>query len=293
MKKDLEYELLVKEIYATLLKAKGFESIEVKHDIKLTTSYGQERQIDVCWEYKFLGLNHRVAIECKHYNSAIKISMVSSMKGMLDDFLGMQGIIVTKVGFQKGAIKYAVQHGIRLRVIRAALDEDYESRIRTIQINAYLKYAELVALKPDVDNDWILHNMDRDEAIKLGSSISIQGSGKEIMVQDRITGKQETMDDLLNSLPVLEVEPLDKDDVNTGRIYSQKFDWDSAFLISPNNPNLPIKSITMDYTIFTHTEGLTVGGRDIAQIIIKDAIEGHLLFVDEVGSVTGDIEEGL
>lgn len=57
----------------------------VQHNVKLKDKSGCEHQIDVYWEYEIAGNKHRVAIECKNYNSLVPIGKVRDFKGVLEN----------------------------------------------------------------------------------------------------------------------------------------------------------------------------------------------------------------
>jgi len=60
MNKDVEYEILVQEIYQTLANENDSITIDVQHDIKLTGKSGQEHQIDVYYEFIWMNETHKV-----------------------------------------------------------------------------------------------------------------------------------------------------------------------------------------------------------------------------------------
>ncbi|MDR1810876.1 MAG: restriction endonuclease [Prevotella sp.] len=124
MNPNIEYERFTQEIYQGLINAEGVKTIDVQHNVKLTEKSGQEHQIDVYWEYEYAGVKHKIAIECKNYNSAVPIGKVRDFYGVLSDLTNVAGIMVTKVGYQAGAKKYAAQYGINLKELRTPSEED-------------------------------------------------------------------------------------------------------------------------------------------------------------------------
>ncbi|MBO4760589.1 MAG: restriction endonuclease [Bacteroidales bacterium] len=118
MNPNTEYELFTQEIYRQLGQATKVNAADVQHNVRLEGRSGQKHQIDVYWEYEKDGKTHRVAIECKNYSRRISLEKVCAFKGVLDDLDGISGIMVSKVGFQKGAKKYAQQYGISLKELR-------------------------------------------------------------------------------------------------------------------------------------------------------------------------------
>lgn len=118
MNLNIEYEKFTQEIYQKLVNADVLKTIKVQHNVKLKGRSGQEHQIDVYWEYEIAGTKHRVAIECKNYNKTVAIGKVRDFYGVLCDLNNVAGIMVTKVGYQKGAKEYASEYGISLKELR-------------------------------------------------------------------------------------------------------------------------------------------------------------------------------
>ncbi len=118
MNANIEYEKSTKEIYQELVNADVLKATRVQHNVKLKSKSGQEHQIDVYWEYEIAGVRHRVAIECKNYNRNVEIGKVRDFYGVLSDLNNVAGIMVTKVGYQKGAKEYASTYGITLKELR-------------------------------------------------------------------------------------------------------------------------------------------------------------------------------
>ena len=118
MNPNIEYEKFTQEIYQELVNADVLKTTDVQHNVKLKGRSGQEHQIDVYWEYEIAGTKHKVAIECKNYNQAVPIGRVRDFFGALYDLVDVKGIMVTKVGYQKGAKEYASYYGIDLKELR-------------------------------------------------------------------------------------------------------------------------------------------------------------------------------
>ena len=118
MNPNIEYEKFTQEIYQELVNADVLKTTDVQHNVKLKGRSGQVHQIDVYWEYEIAGSKHKVAIECKNYNKTVGIGKVRDFYGVLCDLNNVAGIIVTKIGYQKGAKEYASEYGISLKELR-------------------------------------------------------------------------------------------------------------------------------------------------------------------------------
>ena len=119
MNPNTEYERFTQEVYQQLLRCQYPNIANVQHNIRLEGRSGCKHQIDVYWEYEKDGARHRVAIECKNYKNSISISKVRDFFGVLNDIGNIQGIMVTKVGYQKGAKQFAEEYDISLKELRS------------------------------------------------------------------------------------------------------------------------------------------------------------------------------
>ena len=119
MNPNTEYELFTQSVYQQLVDMDVAKATEVEHNKQLEGRSGQKHQIDVYWEYEIAKTKHRVAIECKNYNKPISKQIVCAFKGVLDDLNGVSGIMVTRIGYQKGAKEYAKEYGISLKELRS------------------------------------------------------------------------------------------------------------------------------------------------------------------------------
>lgn len=118
MNPSIEYEKFTQEIYQELVNADVLKTTDVQHNVKLKGRSEQEHQIDVYWEYEIAGTKQKVAIECKNYNKTVGIGKVRDFYGVLCDLNNVAGIMVTKVGYQKGAKEYASEYGISIKELR-------------------------------------------------------------------------------------------------------------------------------------------------------------------------------
>ena len=125
----------------------------VQHNVKLEGRSGQKHQIDVYWEYEKDGKTHRVAIECKNYSRRISLEKVCAFRGVLDDLDDVSGIMVSKIGFQKGAKRYAKEFGISLKELRHP--GDGETVIGEIENHFHLEMRYPLFL---IDEDWATAN---------------------------------------------------------------------------------------------------------------------------------------
>jgi len=119
--KSQEYEELVKNLLSTLLAKYNVEIIGYGEKCKIEGVCGHKHQIDVACRDKE---KHKlILVECKHWKSKIKIEYIMAFHGRIMDIqnkekVGIEGIMITTVGYQKGADKYANHYGIRLGKVK-------------------------------------------------------------------------------------------------------------------------------------------------------------------------------
>ena len=124
MNPNTEYERFTQEVYQQLLNCRHPNIVNVQHNIKLVGRSGCKHQIDVYWEYEKDGVKHRVAIECKNYSKHVPKEKVCAFHSKISDLDGVEGIMVSKKGFQSGAKQYAKAYGISLQELRAPEGEE-------------------------------------------------------------------------------------------------------------------------------------------------------------------------
>lgn len=149
MNANTEYELFTREVYQQLSAYHHTCFTKVQHNIKLKGRSGCEHQIDVYWEYVEDGIRHHVAIECKNYNKRVSKDKVTAFHGILSDLDDVEGIMVSKKGFQKGARQYAEHYGISLKELRSPYEG--ETIIGRMILSLHVETSSMLFL---VDEQW-------------------------------------------------------------------------------------------------------------------------------------------
>ena len=113
-----DYERLVRSVYAELLQSEGVSVYHLKKYPRRSSS--QPIKVDVSFEVEVGGARVVFAIECKHYKKAVGVGDVDEFFAKLQDIGAHKGIIVTTVGFQRGAEEAAKGRGIALALLTDA-----------------------------------------------------------------------------------------------------------------------------------------------------------------------------
>ena len=276
MNQNTEYERFTQEIYQQLVNLDVVRTTKVQHDVKLEGRSGHMHQIDVYWEYEIAGNKHRVAIECKNYNTLVPIGKVRDFKGVLDDLNGVNGIMVTKVGYQEGAKKYAQEYGISLKELRTPR---YGETIIG-QIENHIHYEVRYTLF-QVDEAWAEKN-----------GFDIERYRKRLFLL--FTSRTELWD----SMPFIYIDR--KDDIlldDKGReVASLKelekqipdhltedfpfvFKFEDAYLDSRYFGPVKVCAVKFDYNIQDQQQTIALDAGDLVKAILKDAQSNETDFV--------------
>lgn len=130
-----KYEDFVKTTYEALL-AGHVGKIHLRRQFEGKRS-GHLHEIDVAIETRVAGLDILIVVECKHYNTTVKVGDVLTFVTRIDDIGAHKGVMVSTKGFQKGAIKVARPHGIALVLTEPVWQTIMPSKGRNGSIHAF------------------------------------------------------------------------------------------------------------------------------------------------------------
>lgn len=110
--KSRTYEEFVERVYVELV----YEMCgKVRRNRRMRgRKSGHMHQIDLTVELTVADLDFLILVECKHYNARVKVDDLLTFAQRIDDIGANKGIVVTTVGYQRGALKVAKGHRIAL-----------------------------------------------------------------------------------------------------------------------------------------------------------------------------------
>ncbi|QNU66505.1 restriction endonuclease [Ruminiclostridium herbifermentans] len=111
--KGKEFEELVHYVYASLLKMEERNAI-ISKNVIIRGNDNTNNEFDVYYEFKKVGIPHRVAIECKNHSRPIERMYIHNFAGKLESVAPMQGVMISVSGYQEGAYEIAKKKGIIL-----------------------------------------------------------------------------------------------------------------------------------------------------------------------------------
>ena len=268
MNPNTEYERFTQEIYRQLGQATRVNAADVQHNVKLEGRSGQKHQIDVYWEYEKDGKTHRVAIECKNYSRRISLEKVCAFKGVLDDLDGVSGIMVSKVGFQKGAKKYALQYGISLKELRSP--QYGETVIGEVENHFHIGMRHTLFL---IDEDWAAKiNLNLQRYREFYASFDFTKADywkttdylpletKDHIIRDAQGNRISSLDELEKQIPD---HPTDD--------FPFIFKFDDAYLESRHFGPVKIREVKYTYEIKDETKTIALDAGSLVKAILKDA----------------------
>jgi len=104
---------------------------------KLVKGARVAHKIDIWVTFNKFGFQNRWAVECKYWNSNVTKEKVMALKSIVDDLGADRGIIISKTGFQSGAIRAATYMNISLTSL-----EDLKQTVQDDLIQASLYHLE-------------------------------------------------------------------------------------------------------------------------------------------------------
>lgn len=275
MNPNTDFELFTQRVYQRLVNNDVLKPTTVKHNIKLRGKSGCEHQIDVYWEYEIAGNKHKVAIECKNYNTPIPIGKVRDFKGVLDDLNNVNGIMVSRFGYQEGAKKFAAEYGISLKALRRPRWDESIGTITTIV------HADAIHCLFLIDEDWIAeHHFDLDKlrnyyarfqsekADYWHAAMHFPIATKDHIVRDSIGNQISSIEELEKQLP-------DNPISGTEIVFPFKDGWVESSYWGP----VKVREVKFEYESKVQKTTLNLVADDFVEAILEDALGGNTDYV--------------
>jgi hypothetical protein len=136
--------------------AELFRSLKCSAEIdKLVQGARAEHKIDVWVAFSKFGFQNRCAVECKYWNSNVTKEKVMVLKSIVDDVGADRGVIISKTGFQSGAIRATAYTNITLTSL-----EDLKQTVQDdlVQSSLYHLESSVTRLRHELQN---LYKVDR------------------------------------------------------------------------------------------------------------------------------------
>lgn len=277
MNPNTEFERFAQRIYQKLVNNDVLKPTTVQHNVKLKGKSGCEHQIDVYWEYEIAGNIHRVAIECKNYDSLVPVGKVRDFQGVLSDLIKVNGIIVSKKGFQKGAKLFAAECGISLKELR---EPRWDESIGTITTTVNTEMRHTLFL---IDEDWMKeHNFSLDGIRNFYAQFQFEKAAywkkaTHVPIEREHDAIYNSDGIIIASVQSLGKMLLDKQESGTSII----FGFSDAWINSRYWGVIKICEVKFEYESSTHETIFDLAADDFVDAIIKDALSGQTDYVSK------------
>jgi len=136
--RSTEYELLIQDLTARISTQAGVNTTRLEHNVKLPGK-ATSNQIDVLWDFTdAAGQENRVIFEARSYAKTIDQGKLHAFRSVVDDVQDqarpVKGIMVTTIGYQRGAKKVADTYGLLILELRSPQPKDLEGRLSQIDV---------------------------------------------------------------------------------------------------------------------------------------------------------------
>jgi hypothetical protein len=276
MLQSVEYERLVRDVYQAIQQTEGLDTTKLLHNQRIQGKSGLRHQVDIYWELKIDGNMSRVAIECKHYSRRVDIGKVRDFLGVLHDIGDIRGILVTKVGFESGAITFADHYGIQLKEVRFPQQQDWHGRLKDVPL-------EIKAFKPIIlcrnitpDTQWLLQERKVNPQDRFVSFSVAKDFEDHINIYNELGEKVSDFFEMRRDLPhqFLEEQGL-----------RHTYSFANGYIDSNEFGRIKISRIEFVYDVVAATVEATTEGDEIARAIIRDVKTNQIQLLDKHGAI--------
>lgn len=275
MNPNIGFELFTQRIYQKLVNNDVLKPTQVQHDLTLEGRSGCKHQIDVYWEYEIAGNLHRVAIECKNYDSLIPIGKVRDFQSVLADLNNVNGIMVSRKGYQDGAKKFAAEYGISLKVLRRPAWNETIGSVTTVT-HADIRYTLFL-----IDEGWIAeHNFDLDRLRKFYAGFQFDKAdywrvATHFPIDTEDCFIRNAKGKVITSLDELEKQLPENPEPNTSIVFPFEDGWLESRYWGP----VRIREVVYEYESKVQETILNLAADDFVEAILEDALGGEANYV--------------
>lgn len=275
MNHNTEFELFTQRIYQKLVNNDVLKPTTVQHNVKLKGKSGCEHQIDVYWEYEIAGNMHRVAIECKNYESLVPLGKVRDFQGVLSDLNDVRGIMVSRKGYQNGARKFAAEYGISLKVVHQPEWNETIGSITTV-VQTDIKHTLFL-----IDEGWISeHNFDLDKMRRFYASFQLDKAdywraATHFPIETKDPYIRDAKGEKVSSLEELEKQLPENPEPGTSVVFPFNDGWLKSRYWGP----VLIREVKFEYESKVQETTLNLAADDFVEAILDDVVSRRTDYV--------------
>lgn len=275
MDKNTQYEIFSKDMHQYLLDESirnNIKTLKLEHNIKLEGKSGQKHQIDVYWEYEYNNKTYKIIIESKNYSNSVSIAKVRDFFGVIFDLRDQEicGYMITKKGFQEGAIKFAKEYNIKLMELRTENKEsDFDGLIQKVDICLMIAHIQENVSKWGINEQYLKEVL----GFKTGDKFHINSPAYKVLLEFNNENK---------IIPINEYLKMQREnlDLKLNELITVRKDFDNTFLVDViGNQKFKLDYIEIQYKLTESEEHINIDAMDSVKAIIKDVIFNNIEFV--------------
>ena len=251
------YEELTQAVFNWINNSKreGVEFIKVQRDLILEGK-DTRHQIDVYWEFMVGVTTYKVIVQTKDLKRKVNKPQMLTFLSVLNDLPGTQGIFVTTVGFQSGALEVAKRNNIETFVLKQAEDNDWDGLIKTVQVKMQLLIPFAEDLNLNIDGAWAEKNKITEK-----QSNRIGFDPQQTLIIDEFENKT-TLFKLINDFC---------NEIGIGsEMRSVEYD-DNTFMLCSDGQKYKIKEFSGRFGLRELMHEFTIDGGNLVDIVLKNA----------------------
>jgi len=262
------YEEVTKNIYEVLGKKAGVTIVGWGNNFKVKGRSGVEHQIDVLTSHSDGIHSYFTDIECKYWDQKINKDTVMKVKSIVDDCLYFnKGVVVSKEGFTEDAIAYAKSVNVGLVILREPTKDDWEGRIKTIELQMHIFKPEIIKYEQVVSE--VFKDLDQKQVNTDEYVYKFQdGTIKSI---------KNIIDDFLKKLSIGKTEIEVTDDI--------KFPEDTFLQDSEGNNIARVESVKITGKLISSTYTTEIHGEDRVWLMMKSIFEKKTYIISKNGEI--------
>jgi len=132
------YEEVTKAIYQRIGEETGVKVLGSGSNFKVSGRSGVNHQIDVLTSHSDGIHQYLTDIECKYWNQKVDKDTIMKVHSIVEDCGFSKGVVVSKKGFTNDALTFAKSVDIGVVILREPTDEDWENRVKRIEVRIRL-----------------------------------------------------------------------------------------------------------------------------------------------------------
>lgn len=262
----INFEKITQEIYEEILRKEGIENVEVMHNVKLKGKSDFEHQVDIYWKFRMAGVEHCVIVECKNYNSSVTVDKIKVLHDTAMD-LDAKALIITKTGYQSGAVTLAESYKIGLKLLQRPVPSDWNGFLQKINL-------QVIAIMPYNMNIGLdAHPVSQEQLERIASYDHSKAIKQDKFLFDAL-GNPDSQ-----ALSVYVSAHLPQ--LIDGEGYSYEFEPENRYMqvLYPDFNAiefLQVKKIKVSYSVRTIYDEFTIDAMEAIDFVLKDFLSGKV-----------------